>query len=159
MVVLFICLLEVLVLLENFWLTWRRHYYRWRAAILTYARHSWPLSSEGSLACQTYCDTGYLFIMIISGDSWHSHLFSTVKQLSYHYLFLQKGLSRLGFEHDNFRLRAHWANAAVFKIPATVSNWDCFSIPRQLKVAYYFIFATFRIIVLMLYIISLTQHW
>ena len=26
--------------------------------ILTYARHSWPLSSEGSLACHTYCDTG-----------------------------------------------------------------------------------------------------
>ena len=26
--------------------------------ILTYARHSWPLSSEGSLACHTYCDMG-----------------------------------------------------------------------------------------------------
>ena len=25
--------------------------------ILTYARHSWPLSSEGSLPCHTYCDT------------------------------------------------------------------------------------------------------
>ena len=27
--------------------------------ILTYAWHSWPLSSEGSLACYTYCDTGH----------------------------------------------------------------------------------------------------
>ena len=26
--------------------------------ILTYAGHLWPLSSEGSLACKTYCDTG-----------------------------------------------------------------------------------------------------
>ena len=26
--------------------------------ILTYAQHSCPLSSEGSLACNTYCDTG-----------------------------------------------------------------------------------------------------
>ena len=26
--------------------------------ILTYARHSWPLS-EGSLACHIYCDTVY----------------------------------------------------------------------------------------------------
>ena len=26
--------------------------------IFTYARHSWPLSSEGSLTCHTYCDTG-----------------------------------------------------------------------------------------------------
>ena len=27
----------------------------------TYAWHSWPLSSEGSLTCHTYCDTGHLF--------------------------------------------------------------------------------------------------
>ena len=26
--------------------------------VLTCARHSWPLSSEGSLVCHTYCDTG-----------------------------------------------------------------------------------------------------
>ena len=36
--------------------------------ILTYARQLWPLSSEGSLACHTYCDTGNLFIMVISED-------------------------------------------------------------------------------------------
>ena len=28
--------------------------------ILTHARRSWPLSSEVSLACHTYCDTGHL---------------------------------------------------------------------------------------------------
>ena len=31
--------------------------------ILTYGRHSWPLSSEGSLACHIYCDTGHPFNM------------------------------------------------------------------------------------------------
>ena len=36
--------------------------------ILTYARYSWPLSSEGSLACHTYCDTGHPFITVISED-------------------------------------------------------------------------------------------
>ena len=36
--------------------------------ILNNARHSWPLSSEGSLACHTYCDTGHPFIMVISAD-------------------------------------------------------------------------------------------
>ena len=36
--------------------------------ILTGAKHSWPLSSEGSLACHTYCDTGRPFIMVISKD-------------------------------------------------------------------------------------------
>ena len=38
--------------------------------ILTFARHSWPLSSEGSLECHTYCDTGHPFIMVISEDPW-----------------------------------------------------------------------------------------
>ena len=39
-----------------------------RLQILTYARHLEPLSSEGSIACNTYCDTGHPFIMIISED-------------------------------------------------------------------------------------------
>ena len=40
--------------------------------------HSLPLSSEGSLACHTYCVTGHPFIMAISEDSWHSHLLQCV---------------------------------------------------------------------------------
>ena len=36
--------------------------------MLTYFLHSWALSSEGSLACQTYYDTGHPFIMVISDD-------------------------------------------------------------------------------------------
>ena len=36
--------------------------------ILTFFRHLWPLSSEGSLACQTHCDTGHPFIMVIYED-------------------------------------------------------------------------------------------
>ena len=36
--------------------------------ILTYARHLWPLSSEGSIACHIHCDTEYPFIMVISED-------------------------------------------------------------------------------------------
>ena len=37
--------------------------------ILTYARHSRPLSSEGSLACHAYCDTGHPFIMVFCWGS------------------------------------------------------------------------------------------
>ena len=55
--------------------------------ILTYARHSWPLSGEGSLACHTYCATGHPFVMVISEDPWHSHLLPSVWQWSCHYLF------------------------------------------------------------------------
>ena len=31
--------------------------------ILTYSRHSWSLNIEGSLTCNTYCDTEQPFIM------------------------------------------------------------------------------------------------
>ena len=55
--------------------------------ILTYARHSWPLRSEGSLACHTYCDTGHPFIMFIFEDPCHSQLLPSVRQWSCHYLF------------------------------------------------------------------------
>ena len=34
--------------------------------MLTHAWQLWPLNSEGSLACYTYCDTGHPFIMVIS---------------------------------------------------------------------------------------------
>ena len=54
--------------LENFSLIWRLHHYK-GLQILTYAWHSWPLSSEGSLACHTFYDTGHPFIMAISEDS------------------------------------------------------------------------------------------
>ena len=33
-----------------------------------YARHTWPLNSEGSLACHSFCDTRNPLIMIISED-------------------------------------------------------------------------------------------
>ena len=36
--------------------------------ILTYARQPWPLSSEGSFVCHTYCDTGHPFMIVISED-------------------------------------------------------------------------------------------
>ena len=32
--------------------------------ILSYTRHLLPLSSDGSLACHTSCDTGHPFIMV-----------------------------------------------------------------------------------------------
>ena len=42
--------------------------------ISTYAKHSWPLSSEYSITCHTNCDTGLPFMMVISEDPRHSHL-------------------------------------------------------------------------------------
>ena len=45
--------------------------------MLTYARPSWPLSSEGSLTCHTLWDTGLPFIMVISRTRDHMHFFHT----------------------------------------------------------------------------------
>ena len=36
--------------------------------ILTYSEYSEPLSTDGSLACHTYCETGHPFIMVIPED-------------------------------------------------------------------------------------------
>ena len=73
---------------------------------LTYARYLWSLSSEDSLACHTYRDTGHLFIMVVSEYQLHSRLMPRILQWSCHYLFLinDLDLSRLGIEDPNLRL-------------------------------------------------------
>ena len=38
----------------------------------------WPLISEGSLACHTYCDTRRPLIIVISEDPFHSHLMPSI---------------------------------------------------------------------------------
>ena len=88
----FVCLM-IIIQLDNFSLIWRRHHCLWRAADfdLCYAQHSWPLNSEGSETCHTYCDTCLLFLMVISEDPWHSHLLPSIWQWSCHYLFLRLG--------------------------------------------------------------------
>ena len=77
--------------------------------ILTFTRHVCPSSSEGSLACHIYCETGHPFIMVIS-EPWHSHLLPSIWQLSCPYLFLNLSLSRLGFDHTTFRMRGYSSN-------------------------------------------------
>ena len=74
--------------------------------IFTYTRHSRPLSSEGSLAYHTDCDTGLPFIW------WSSPRTSATRTCcrAYHSggvttCFHRLGLSRLGFEHSTLRMR------------------------------------------------------
>ena len=65
----------------------------------------WPLSSVGSLACHTYCDTGYPFIMVISEDTRHSHLYCwALSSGAVDTCFYVVGQSLLGFKHPTFRL-------------------------------------------------------
>ena len=50
-------------------------------------QHSWPLISEGSLTCHTYCDTLHLFKIVISEDPWHPDFLPSVCQWICYYLF------------------------------------------------------------------------
>ena len=70
--------------------------------ILTYARHSWPLSSEGSLAWHTYCDTGLPFIMVISDTHTYCRAFGSGAVTT---CFYNLGMLRLKFERRTFRLQ------------------------------------------------------
>ena len=90
-----------------------------------YARHSWSLSREGSLACHTYCYTGHPFI-------WSSQ--RTLDTQSYcrafssgavTTCFYDLGLSRLPFEHPNFRLRGELSNALLLFHRPGCMVWYC----------------------------------
>ena len=66
---LFVCLECHLFLMNRF---------HFELQILTFARHSWPLSIEGSSTWHTYCDTGQPFMMVISEDPWHTNMLPSV---------------------------------------------------------------------------------
>ena len=78
--------------------------------ILTYARHSCPLNSEGSLACHTYCDTAHPFIMVISWTRDTQTCNRAFSGGAVTICFYDLGLSRMGFEHPNFRMRSERSN-------------------------------------------------
>ena len=85
---------------------------RWRASNFDLGTHghSWPLSSEGSLACHTYRDTGHPFLMVISEDPWQSHRLPWVMQWSCNYLFLRLMPVVVGIQNSTFRMRGERFN-------------------------------------------------
>ena len=90
--------------------------------ILTYAQHLWPFSSEGSLACHTYCDTAHPFIIVIFEDPCHSHLLPSIWQCSWHQLFLQLGYVAAGIWTPNFCL---WGESLTDCATAAASDCLC----------------------------------
>ena len=83
-----ICLVWVFVVpLENFSLIWRRNHYRW----LTYARHSWPLSSNGFFSMPLWHGA-----FVYNGHlRWH--VTNTPGSVAVSTYFYDLGVSRLGF--------------------------------------------------------------
>ena len=95
--------------------------------ILTYALHSWPLSSEGSLACHTLCDTWYPFIIVISKDPWHLHLLPSVWQWNCHTCFNDLCQSRPKIEFQSPACKQIWVPfSRVYSLPNTclAASWD-----------------------------------
>ena len=76
-----------------------------RLQFFAYTRYSWPLSSESSLECHTYCDMGNPFMMVISKDPWHSHCCGAFSNGVLTTFFNDLRLSRLIFEHPTFPIR------------------------------------------------------
>ena len=130
--VLFLCLLTnyfvCLFLFVCSLLSHSRNFPSWRITIaaeglqiLTFARHSWPLSSEGSLACHTHCDKGLTFIMVIFEAPWHSHLLPSVWQWSCHYLFLRLRSVATGDRNPISRMPGERSTSS----PPRRSTWFC----------------------------------
>ena len=83
--------------------------------ILTYTRHSRPLSSESSLAYHTYCDTGHPFIMVISEDLQHLHLLPRFWNWNCRYLFLRFESVVAGFKHQTFSVQGLRSNLLLHR--------------------------------------------
>ena len=76
-----------------------------RLQILTYTRRLRPLSSEGSLACHTCCDTGHPFLRSSPRTRDIHTCCRAFGSGTVTTCVNDLGLSRPGFEHPTFRMR------------------------------------------------------
>ena len=77
--------------------------------ILTYARQSWPLSSEGSLSFHAYCDRDP------GTRGTHTYCWARSSE-AVTTCFYDLGLSRLWYEHLTFCLRGERLKSAKVKV-------------------------------------------
>ena len=94
----------------------------------TYNQHSELLGSEGSLTCQTYCDTCHPFIGFMSEGPWHFNKLLSVWQWCYPTCFYDLCLSQLGIE-PNF---LH-AKQTLYRLDTVVSLTIWFEICATVK--------------------------
>ena len=81
--------------------------------ILTYVRHSWPLSSEGVLQRATTTVTRSIRLEQSSPRTRDNHTHTYCRTFSSETVttrFYELGLSRLGFKHTTFHLRGERSN-------------------------------------------------
>ena len=75
-----------------------------RAANFDHCSALMAIEQWGFFSVQHLLDTGYPFIMVISEDPWHSHLLSSVSQLSCYYLVLRLRYVAAGILTPNLAL-------------------------------------------------------
>ena len=113
---------------SNFSLIWNRHNAGGDGLqSLNYARHSLSLSSGSFLACHIKCDTKNSLIMVRGPVTLTPFAERLAAELSS--LFYDLYLSRLGFEHPNFRMldersnRLHHRRSSVKCKQLLVEGW------------------------------------
>ena len=119
-----VCLYGVCVFLWTF-LSYLRIFHSFRQVTITC--ECWPTNVDlysaimaieqwGFFNVHTYCDTGQVFIMVISENPWHSHLFRMFGSEAVTTCFKDEGRSRPPIEHRSPACKAHvlpLRNAAV----------------------------------------------
>ena len=78
--------------------------------VVTYTEHLWPLSTDGSLACHTYCDTGYPFTLVIMRTRASHSCYWAFSSGAVTACFNYWVLSHLGFKNPTFRMRGERSN-------------------------------------------------
>ena len=110
-----------------------------RLQIVSYTLQAYQLSSDGTLACNTYCNTGHTFILVISEDPWHSHLLPNFLQWSCHYLFLRLYICR-GWDSNNqpSAVRKTWEKKTYFDCLNVFISSEAYYIFIMISFVYYF---------------------
>ena len=120
----FVCFFGLIVPLENFSLIWRRHHYRWRASNFDLCSALMAFFSVPHLlwhGASVY--NGHFRGPVTFTCTYCRALGSAAVTTCFYDLVL----SRLGFEHQTFRLRGQRSNPLRHRRGPTVKTWFSFT--------------------------------
>ena len=106
-------------------LIWRRHHCRWWAANFDLCSALMAWSSEGSLACHTYYDTGHPLSMVISEDPWHSFLLASVWRSIIDLNVSLHSSTNISGRHMNNFMHFGWVINLLCEIHKMMVTWYC----------------------------------
>ena len=105
LICLFACLFGIFRPTREFFThIWRSHHYRWKTENFDLCSALMVIEQWEFLSVPHLLWHGNPFIMVISEDPWHSHLYPSVWQWCCHYLFLRLRSVAAGIRTHNFPL-------------------------------------------------------